>query len=96
MRVMAKITVPVESGNRALKDGSIGKIIQTAADRWKPEAIYIGPFEGRRTVFIVFDLPSPSDILAFTEPWFQGMNAGVEINPVMIVDDVQKELAKLG
>ena len=55
MRVMAKITIPVESGSRAVKDGSIGKLIQTAADRWKPEAMYFGTFEGRRTAFMVFD-----------------------------------------
>ena len=96
MRVMAKITVPVESGNQALKDASIAKIIQATAERWKPEATYLGPFDGRRTLFIVFDLANPSDIFAFTEPWFQGVNAAVEINPVMSVDDVQEELAKLG
>jgi hypothetical protein len=61
-----------------------------------PGAIYVGPFGGRRTVFTVFDLPDPSDVLAFTEPWFQGVNAEVEINPVMSGGDVQKELAKLG
>jgi hypothetical protein len=38
MRVMAKITVPVESGSQAVKDGSMGKLIQAAAERWKPEA----------------------------------------------------------
>ncbi len=28
MRVMAKIALPVESGNQAVKDGSIGKLIR--------------------------------------------------------------------
>jgi len=44
---MAKITIPVESGSRAVKDGSIGELIQTAAERWKPEAMYFGTFEGK-------------------------------------------------
>jgi hypothetical protein len=30
---MAKITIPVESGSRAVKDGSIGELIQGAAER---------------------------------------------------------------
>jgi hypothetical protein len=93
---MARITVPVESGSQAIKNGSLGKLIQTAAERWKPEAMYFGPSEGRRTAFMVFDMPDPSDMVAFAEPWFQGLNADVEIIPVMNGDDVQKGLAKLG
>ena len=60
MRVMAKITLPVESGNQGVKDGSIGKLFQAAAERWKPETMYFGTFEGRRTGFVVFDMPDPS------------------------------------
>jgi hypothetical protein len=96
MRVMAKITIPVESGSQAVKDGTIGKLIQAAAERWKPEALYFGASEGRRTAFMVFDLADPSDMVAFSEPWFQAVNAGVEVIPVMTGDDVQKGLAKLG
>jgi hypothetical protein len=39
MRAMAKIALPIESGNQAVKGGSIGKLIQSAAERWKPEAM---------------------------------------------------------
>lgn len=96
MRVMAKITIPVESGSQAIKDGSIGKLIQAAAERWHPEAMYFGPAGGRRTAFMVFDMPDPSDMVAFSEPWFMGLNADVELIPVMSGDDVQRGLAKLG
>lgn len=74
MRVMAKITLPVDSGNQAVQDGSIGKLIQSAAERWKPEAMYFGGFEGKRTAFVVFDMPDSSDMVPFAEPFFQGMN----------------------
>ena len=96
MRVMAKITVPVESGSQAVKDGSMGKLIQAAAERWKPEAMYFGPSEGWRTAFMVFDMSDPSDMVPFAEPWFQELNADVEVIPVMSGDDVQKGIAKLG
>ena len=39
MRVMTKMALPVESGNQAVKGGSIGKLIQSTAERWKPEAM---------------------------------------------------------
>jgi hypothetical protein len=96
MRVMAKITLPVESGNQAVQDGSIGKLMQSAAERWKPEAMYFGGFEGKRTAFIVFDLPDSSDMVPFGEPFFQGMNADVVVIPIMTADDLQKGLGKLG
>ena len=95
MRVMAKITIPVESGSRAVKDGSIGELIQTAAERWKPEAMYFGTFEGKRTAFVVFDMPDSSDMVAFGEPFFMAVDAEVEVVPIMNADDLQKGLGKL-
>ena len=81
MRVMAKVAIPVESGNQAVKDGSIGTVIQRAAERWKPEAMYFTEFDGRRTAFIVFDLPDSSDIVPFCEPFFQELDANVQDLP---------------
>jgi hypothetical protein len=96
MRVMAKITIPVESGSRVVKDGSIGELIQTAALRWKPEAMYFGTFEGLRTAYMVFDMPDSSDMVPFGEPFFMAVDAEVEVVPVMNADDLQKGLGKLG
>jgi hypothetical protein len=96
MRVMAKITIPVESGSRAVKDGSIGGLIQSTAERWKPEAMYFGTFDGHRTAFMVFDMPDSSDMVPFGEPFFMGLDADVEVAPVMNADDLQKGLGKLG
>ena len=44
---------------------------------------------------MVFDLPDPSDMVPFAEPFTQ-LNADVAISPVMGADDLQKGLAKLG
>jgi hypothetical protein len=51
---MARITMPVESGNRAINDGSLGTAMQRAAQRWKPEAMHFTTFDGQRTAFMVF------------------------------------------
>jgi hypothetical protein len=93
---MARISMPVEAGNRAIKDGSLGTVMQRAAERWKPEAMYFTTFDGDRTAFMVFDLPDASDIPPFAEPFFTGLNADVVIAPVMNGDDLQKGLAQLG
>jgi hypothetical protein len=61
---MARISMPVESGNQAIKDGTLGPVMQRAAERWKPETMYFTTFDGQRTAFMVFDLPGanpPSD-----------------------------------
>jgi hypothetical protein len=40
MRMMLKFTVPVEKGNAALKDGSLGKAMESIMGQLKPEAAY--------------------------------------------------------
>ena len=96
MRMMARVSMPVESANQAIKDGTLGTIMQRAADRWKPEAIYFTTFDGRRTAYMVFDLPDTSDIPPFAEPLFMGLDAEVELAPAMNGDDLQKGLSQLG
>jgi len=96
MRVMAMIGVPVEAGNEALKDGTLAATIQRAAERWKPEAMYFTTFDGKRTAFMVFDLPDASGIPPFAEPFFRELNANVQLAPVMNADDLQKGLSQLG
>jgi hypothetical protein len=93
---MARISMPVESGNQAIKDGALGAVIQRAAERWKPEAMYFTTFDGQRTAYMVFDLPDTSGIPPFAEPFFNALNASVELAPVMNADDLQKGLSQLG
>jgi hypothetical protein len=93
---MARISMPVEPGNRAIKDGRVGAIMQRAAERWKPEAMYFTTFDGRRTAYMVFDLPDSSGIPPFAEPFFNELDAEVELAPAMNADDLQAGLAQLG
>jgi len=96
MRVMAKVEVPVESGNEGIKSGALPKVVQQFAERWKPEAMYFTTFDGMRTAFLVFDMPDSSSIPAFAEPFFMELNANVQIAPAMDGDDLQKGLSQLG
>jgi hypothetical protein len=45
---------------------------------------------------MVFDLPDASDIPPFAEPFFNELNADVQLAPVMNGDDLQKGLSQLG
>jgi hypothetical protein len=93
---MARISMPVEAGNQAIKDGTLGAVVQRTAERWKPEAMYFTTFNGERTAYLVFDLPDASGIPSFAEPFFTELNASVELAPVMNGDDLQKGLSQLG
>lgn len=96
MRVIAKISIPVESGNEGIQSGSLPKVIQQTVERWKPEAMYFTAFGGRRTALVVFDMPESSALPPFAEPFFMELNAEVELAPVMTGEDLEKGLSQLG
>jgi hypothetical protein len=96
MRVMAKISMPVGAANQAIKDHRIAGIMQRAAERWKPEAMYFTAFDGRRTAFMIFDMSDPSDLPPFAEPFFMELEADVQLAPVMNGADLEKGLSQIG
>ena len=95
MRMMLKVSIPVEPGNTAVKDGSLRKVIGESLERLKPEAAYFLPEDGRRTAIMVFDLADQSEIPSIAEPFFLAFNAAVSITPVMNADDLKLGLEKL-
>jgi hypothetical protein len=95
MRMMLKFTLPVEKGNQAIKDGSLGKTLESIMKKLKPEAAYFAPLDGKRSGMMFFDLAEPSQIVEVVEPLFLNLNAATEIVPVMNGDDLRKGLAKV-
>ena len=81
-----------EAGNRTIKDGSLPKILEGAVARLKAEAAYFVAEDGVRTAMIFFDIHDSSDIPAIVEPLFMGIDAEVELLPVMNADDLRKGL----
>jgi hypothetical protein len=94
MRMMLKFTLPVEKGNHAFKDGSLGKTLESVMNKLKPEAAYFEPSDGKRSGMVFFDLADPSQIVEVIEPLFSNLNAAVEIVPVMNADDLRKGIAE--
>lgn len=87
--------MPTATGSRAVSDGTIGKLMESTAERWKPEAMYFTTYDARRTAYIVFDLPDASDIPPFAEPFFNILEAEVEMVPVMNGEDLRKGLSQV-
>ena len=95
MRMMLRFTLPVEKGNQAFKDGSLGKTLETIMNKLKPEAAYFSPTDGKRGGMMFFDLTEPSQIIEVVEPLFSSLDAAVELVPVMNADDLRKGIAKM-
>lgn len=95
MRVMARVQIPVDAGNRGIQAGTLPKVIEQFADRWHPEAMYFTSLDGMRTGFFVFDMPDSSALPPFAEPFFMELNADVQVVPVMNGEDLQKGLSAL-
>jgi len=95
MRMLMKIQMPTAAGNRAIAEGKLPEAIGKAMELLKPEAAYFFPEGGRRTAILVFDMADPSQIPAVSEPFFQAVEATVELTPVMTIEDLQAGLARL-
>jgi hypothetical protein len=95
MRMMLKFTLPVEKGNAAINDGSLGGVMDSIMTKLKPEAAYFTPLNGQRCGMIFFDIAEPSQIIEAVEPFFLNLNASVELVPVMNGDDLRKGLGKI-
>jgi hypothetical protein len=89
MRVLLRASIPVESGNAAIKAGTLGPTIKRILDDLKPEAAYFTADDnGNRSAAIVFDLKDSSQIPAVSEPWFLAFNATISLKPVMNPQDL--------
>jgi hypothetical protein len=95
MRMMMKIAIPIEAGNKAVADGSAQRILQASFETLRPEAAYFYPAEEGRMILMFIDVKEPSDMPAIGDPFFTGMNARVTYTPVMNPQDFQAGLAKL-
>ena len=93
MHMMLKLTFPTETANRAIKEGSFQKAMETTMARLKPEASYFLADQGCRCAMLFFDLTDQANIPMFMEPLFASLNAVVELQPAMNAEDLRNGLA---
>jgi len=91
MRMMLFVTFPTRKFNEMWERGEIGPKMQQILEDIKPEAVYFGRGErGQRGVVVIVDIPTPSDLSRFTEPWYLTFEASVETSICMTLEDVAK------
>ena len=90
MRVLLKLSFPVEIGNEAVANGTLSKTIQSILAEQKPEAVYFFAQDGKRGGFLIVDMKDTSEIPAYAEPWFLAFNANIEVHPVMNAEDLAR------
>jgi hypothetical protein len=92
MRTLLRVFFDAEAGNKAINNGKLPQVIKKTLETLQPEAAYFLPSNGERSFLMVFDLKDPSQIAVISEPFFNELNAKVELTPVMNAEDLQKGL----
>ncbi len=94
MRMMLKVSIPVETGSKSIADGTLPKTVMDFMEKFKPEAAYFAAEAGKRTAYFFFDLGDPTDIPSVAEPFFMNLNAAIELTPAMNVADMKAGVEK--
>jgi len=89
MRMLLRVSIPVEAGNAAAKAGTLGTTVERILGDLKPEAAYFFVDDAcQRSGSIVFEMKYTSQIPAIAEPWFLAFNAKISIRPIMNPQDL--------
>ena len=92
MRMMMRLTIPVEKGNEAASGGTLDKALDHVIETLKPEAAYFYLDNGRRAAMFIYDAATAEQMAVINEPIFQALNASIEQQPVLTAADLGKAL----
>lgn len=92
MRTMLRFTIPVEKGNEAAANGSLLQTISHLVEEMKADAAYFHLDAGKRAGTIFFEAADQSQIPAICEPLFASLNASIEIQPAVSLQELRATL----
>ncbi len=95
MRMLMKVQIPTETGNAAVKDGSLAENLGSALEALNAEAAYFIAEDGVRTGLIFFEMDDSSDIPPAVEPFMMGLEAKISLHPTMNADEMRAGVAKV-
>lgn len=94
--MLLRVSIPVETGNAAIKAGTLGPTMEKILADLKPEAVYFFTDDnGCRSASIVFDMQDSSQVPAIADPWYLAFNAKISLRPCMTPQDLAKGLASM-
>ena len=85
--MLTHVPLPHGEGKR-FGEGNLGQTIRSILEDINPEAAYLAEMEGARGGYLVLNMDDASQIPAIAEPLFLGVNASVQIHPVMTPEDL--------
>lgn len=95
MRTMIMVQLDTATSNQTIRDGTISSLLGRVLGELKPEAAYFYTRGGNRAFTLVVDIPDPTYIPTFIEPFWLEMNAHVEMIPCMNAEELQTGLGRL-
>jgi hypothetical protein len=90
MRFLIRAKIPTEAGNKMVQDPNFLKKLEEYINKVKAEATYFFEADGNRVAAFIVDIHNTNQIPVIIEPLFSGMDAHVELHPVMSLDDLKK------
>jgi hypothetical protein len=90
MRFLIRAKIPTEAGNKMVQDPNFLRKLEDYINKVNAEASYFFEADGIRVAAFIVDIQSADQIPVITEPLFSGMDAHVELHPVMSLDDLKK------
>ncbi|MEM7192603.1 MAG: DUF3303 family protein, partial [Pseudomonadota bacterium] len=75
MRFMMRFSIPVERGNEAAADGTMGETIEALVAETRAESAYFLVENGERTGYIFFETDDASALPRLNEPLFAALDA---------------------
>ena len=90
MKVLFKISLPVERFNELARKGAAGQKLASILEATKPESVYFTGNQSGRGVVAVYDLADGSQVPAVAEPWFLTFDAHIEYSVAISGEEMAK------